>query len=139
MDTIQALVLLRKLPLLDGWNEQRRLVAALYSAGLDGVGDLRLPSVPPGSEPVWHLYVVRTANPTRLQEYLAARGIGTGRHYPEPCHLTEAYAWLGHEKGSFPVAESLAQQALSLPLYPGISNGQIEDVVEVIEGYFRGG
>ena len=63
LDTIQALVLLHKLPLLDGWNEQRRLVAAQYSAGLDGVGDLRLPSVPPGSEPVWHLYVVRTREP----------------------------------------------------------------------------
>ena len=82
LDTIQALVLLHKLPLLHHWNEQRIAAAELYNAALSGIGDLRLPRVPPGSEPVWHLYVVRTAIPTRLQEYLAGRGIGTGRHYP---------------------------------------------------------
>jgi dTDP-4-amino-4,6-dideoxygalactose transaminase len=139
LDTIQALVLLQKLPFLERWNRQRSEAARLYSAALAGVGDLRLPPVPEGSEPVWHLYVVRTGRPTRLQAHLAARGIGCGRHYPYPCHLTEAYAWLGYRPGAFPVAESLAAEALSLPLYPGISEGQIERVVEAVEDYFRGG
>ena len=139
LDTIQALVLLRKLPSLEHWNRQRSEAARLYTAALAEVGDLRLPPVPDGSEPVWHLYVVRTGSPERLQEHLAARGIGSGRHYPDPCHLAEAYGWLGYRRGAFPVAEALAAEALSLPLYPGISQGQIERVVEVVEDYFRGG
>ena len=139
LDTIQALVLLRKLPSLEHWNSQRSEAARLYTAALGGVGDLMLPPVPDGSDPVWHLYVVRTGSPERLQEHLAARGIGSGRHYPDPCHLAEAYGWLGYRRGAFPVAEALAAEALSLPLYPGISQGQIERVVEVVEDYFRGG
>ncbi len=118
---------------------QRSEAARLYTAALAEVGDLRLPPVPDGSEPVWHLYVVRTGSPAQLQEHLAARGIGSGRHYPDPCHLAEAYGWLGYQRGAFPVAEALAAEALSLPLYPGISEGQIERVAEVVEDYFRGG
>ena len=138
LDTIQALVLLRKLPLLDRWNMQRSNAAELYTAGLAGVGDVRLPPVPTGSNPAWHLYVVRTEGPTQLQKHLAGRGIGSGRHYPEPCHMTEAYGWLGYRQGEFPVAEALAAEALSLPLYPGISEAQIERVVQEIANYFRG-
>jgi dTDP-3-amino-3,4,6-trideoxy-alpha-D-glucose transaminase len=138
LDTIQALALLHKLPLLDTWNEQRRATAELYTA-LEGTGDVRLPPVPPGSEPVWHLYVVRTARPDLLAAHLAERGIGTARHYPEPAHLTAAYAWLGYERGAFPIAEALAAECLSLPLYPGISEQQVERVVEAIEEYFAGG
>jgi dTDP-4-amino-4,6-dideoxygalactose transaminase len=139
LDTIQALVLLRKLPLLEQWNAERRAAASYYATALDGVGDLVLPQVPDGSDPVWHLYVVRTAEPQRLAGFLAARGIGTGRHYPEPPHLTRAYAWLGHLPGSFPVAESLAREALSLPLFPGIGDEQLEAVVEAIREYFGDG
>ena len=94
LDTIQALVLLRKLPHLDGWNEERRAAARLYSEGLSGVGDLCLPPVPEGSSPVWHVYVLRTARPHDLAAFLHDRGIGTGRHYPEPVHLSPAYAGL---------------------------------------------
>src|SRR5207249_2469362 len=74
LDTIQALVLRRKLPLLNGWNDERRLAAFFYSEALGGVGDLVLPNVPAGSDPVWHLYVVRTADPARLAAWLAERG-----------------------------------------------------------------
>src|SRR5207248_10816048 len=82
LDTVQALVLLRKLPLLDGWNDERRRAAAFYTDALAGVGDLLLPPVPEESRPVWHLYVLRTADPEHLAEALRARGIATGRHYP---------------------------------------------------------
>jgi dTDP-4-amino-4,6-dideoxygalactose transaminase len=138
LDTLQALVLSHKLPFLDGWNAERRAAAAYYSEGLDGVGDLRLPPVPEGSSPVWHLYVVRTADPNRLGEFLRARGIGTGRHYPEPVHLTGAYAHLGYRPGDFPVAEALAREALSLPIFPGITEPQLEAVVESVRGFFDG-
>jgi dTDP-4-amino-4,6-dideoxygalactose transaminase len=138
LDTIQAAVLLRKLPLLDGWNEERRAVAAFYGERLDGVGDLVLPPVPAGSEPVWHLYVVRTAEPEALAAFLRGRGIASGRHYPQPPHLTEAYARLGRRRGEFPVAEALADECLSLPIYPGIGEEQVEAVAAAVEAYFRG-
>ena len=138
LDTIQATVLLRKLPLLDEWNEARRAAAAVYSEELAGVGDLRLPPVPDGSDPVWHLYVIRTADPERLAEFLRERGIGTGRHYPQPPHLSPAYERLGYAPGAFPVAEALAHEGLSLPIFPGISEAQLAAVVAAVGAYFRG-
>ena len=138
LDTIQAIVLRRKLTLLDEWTEQRRAAARFYDDALAGVGDLVLPPVPDGSEPVWHLYVVRTAHPADLAEALAARGIGTGRHYPEPIHLTGAYASRDHTRGTFPVAERLAGEVLSLPIYPGITEQQLEAVADGVRAYFGG-
>ena len=138
LDTIQALALLHKLPHLDGWTAARRAIAAHYTAELAGVGDLHLPVVPPGSEPVWHLYVVRTADPAALAEFLGERGIGSGRHYPEPPHLSEAYAGLGYRPGAFPVAEALSREALSLPLFPGMTEAQLDAVVHAVKTFFSG-
>lgn len=140
LDTIQALVLELKLRLLDGWNEERRAAARFLSEGLAGVGDLVLPAVAPGSEPVWHLYVVRTADPDALARFLGELGIATGRHYPDPVHLSPAYASLGYAPGAFPVAEQVAREGLSLPIFPGISEAQLTAVVEGVRAYFsRGG
>jgi dTDP-4-amino-4,6-dideoxygalactose transaminase len=139
LDTIQAAVLLRKLPWLTQWNESRRAAARLYSESLAGLGDLVLPAVAPGSEPVWHLYVIRTSDPVALGESLAARGISTGRHYPQPVHLASAYEWLGYGEGDFEVAERLAGESISLPIYPGITEAQVETVVDAIRRFFAGG
>jgi dTDP-4-amino-4,6-dideoxygalactose transaminase len=139
LDTIQALVLSRKLALLDGWNDERRRAASFLSAALADVGDLVLPEVSPGSNPVWHLYVVRTADPDSLGTYLRARGIASGRHYPEPVHLTRAYEGLGYEEGAFPMAERLAREALSLPIFPGMTDEQLNAVVDGVSAYFRDG
>jgi dTDP-4-amino-4,6-dideoxygalactose transaminase len=139
LDTIQAVVLLQKLPLLDAWTAERRRAAAFYAETLAGVGDLRLPEVVEGSAPVWHLYVVRTGDPEALAGALAERGIGSGRHYPEPVHLSPAYASLGHGPGDFPVAERLAREVVSLPLFPGITEEQLEAVVAAIRDFFRRG
>ncbi len=138
LDSIQALVLLRKLPLLDGWNEERRAAARFYAEALDGVGDLRLPPVPEGSEPVWHLFVLRTADPDRLAGFVRERGIHTGRHYPQPIHLSPAYAHLGYRAGAFPVTEALAAEVLSLPIFAGITEAQLTTVAAAIEDYVRG-
>jgi dTDP-4-amino-4,6-dideoxygalactose transaminase len=139
LDTIQAAVLLRKLPLLELWNEQRREAAGLYGEALSDVGDLRFLPVPPGSEPVWHLYPVRTANPARLADFLRTRGIATAFHYPEPPHRSQAYARLGHQEGAFPVAEQIAREVISLPIFPGISELQLEAVVDAVADFFRHG
>jgi dTDP-4-amino-4,6-dideoxygalactose transaminase len=136
LDTIQAIVLSHKLPLLDGWNEQRRAAAALYADGLAGVGDVELPRVAPASDPVWHLYVIQTADPQGLALHLRDRQIGSGFHYPEPAHLSKAYRSLGHPAGSFPVTERAAKRVLSLPMFPGITESQIEAVVEGVRTYF---
>jgi dTDP-4-amino-4,6-dideoxygalactose transaminase len=137
LDTIQAIVLLEKLPLLEEWNRERGAAARYYTDALSHVDILRLPTVARGSTSVWHLYVVRTEDPEGLARFLAGRGIQTGRHYPEPVHLSPAYRELGFADGDFPVAEALAREALSLPLYPGISEAQLESVCEAIVDYSR--
>ncbi|HKD35049.1 MAG TPA: DegT/DnrJ/EryC1/StrS family aminotransferase [Gaiellaceae bacterium] len=139
LDTIQAIVLLAKLSRLDGWNDERGQIAANYLNRLDGVGDLELPPVAENSSPVWHLFVVRTADPAALADYLRSRGIATGRHYPDAVHLTEAYRWLGYEPGSFPIAERHAERVLSLPIFPGMSIDDAEAVVSAVSAFFDGG
>ena len=136
LDTIQALVLRWKLPLLRRWNDERRAAARFYSEALHGVGDLELLPIAPGSQPVWHLYVIRTAEPRRLADHLSARSIGTGFHYPEPAHLSGAYRGLGYPVGSFPVSERAAARVLSLPMFPGITEAQLEAVVDGVRSYF---
>jgi dTDP-4-amino-4,6-dideoxygalactose transaminase len=136
LDTIQALVLLRKLPLLDGWNEERRAAAQFYDDALAGVGDLTLPPVAAESAPAWHVYVVRTADPAALAESLRTRGIASGRHYPVPPHRSPAYEHLSLPAGSFPVAESLSATGLSLPIFPGVTEAQLAAVVDGVHSYF---
>jgi dTDP-4-amino-4,6-dideoxygalactose transaminase len=136
LDTIQAIVLLHKLPHVDGWNADRRRAASYYAEALDGVGDLRLPAEAPDAEHVWHLFVVRTADPVGLVGFLTERGIGVGRHYPQPPHLTAAYAHLGRAEGAFPVAERLAAECVSLPIFPGITDEQLERVVLSVRAWF---
>lgn len=135
LDTIQAVVLAEKLPFLDEWTEARRAAAAYYSRELAGLDGVTLPQVPDGSDPVWHLYVVRVADPAALAEFLAERSIQTGRHYPEPPHLAPAYRNLGYAPGDFPVTEALSREGLSLPLYPGITESQLEWVCHSIGDY----
>ena len=95
--------------------------------------------MPEAVTPVWHLYVVRTARRDELAEHLRARGIGIGRHYPEPPHLSPAYADLGYGPGSFPVTERLADEVLSLPMFPGIDEAQLEAVVSTVRAFFERG
>ena len=138
LDSVQALVLSCKLPYLAGWNDQRRAAAEFYSRALSGVGDLVLPPIPVGSVPAWHLYVVRTADPEGLAIFLRELGIGTGRHYPAPVHLTPAYAWLRRKRGEFPVAEALSRECLSLPIYPGITEAQLATTADAVRSFFDG-
>jgi dTDP-4-amino-4,6-dideoxygalactose transaminase len=139
LDAMQAVVLTHKLPFLDEWNEQRRQAALAYHETLAGVGDFQLPTEVSGAHHVWHLYTVRTADPGALAKSLRGRGVATGRHYPEPPHLSGAFSSLGYTAGSFPVAESVARETLSLPIYPGITTQQIEHVAGAIRAFFAHG
>lgn len=136
LDTIQAAVLLRKLPNLDAWNDERRTAAGRLLEELSGVGDLVLPPVAPNSEPVWHLFVVLTEEPQQLIDFLAKRGVSAGRHYPQPPHLTGAYGKLGYGSGSFPTAERLARGCVSLPIFPGMTEAEIDAVITAVKSYF---
>jgi dTDP-4-amino-4,6-dideoxygalactose transaminase len=136
LDTIQAIVLLEKLPLLAEWNRQRQDAADFYLGALSDIDGLTLPPVPKGSDPVWHLFVVRARDRAQLVAFLEERGVQTRRHYPQPVHLAPAFRSLGYARGDFPVAESLAEDGLSLPLYPGITEEQLDRVCVVTRQYF---
>jgi dTDP-4-amino-4,6-dideoxygalactose transaminase len=133
LDTLQAVVLLAKLRFLDSWNDQRRQAAERYHELLGGLDQVTLPSVPEGSSPVWHLYVVQVAERDRVLSTLQAAGVGAGIHYPNPIHHLSGWRHLGLDrKDGFPVAERAAERIISLPLYPGITAAQQERVAEVL-------
>jgi dTDP-3-amino-3,4,6-trideoxy-alpha-D-glucose transaminase len=141
LDALQAAVLRRKLIRLDAWNdERRRLGAALRERlldGLDGAGEpgqaIELTNAPfPEADHVYHLFVVRSDRRDELREHLSARGVGSAVHYPTPIHLTEAYADLGLAPGSLPVSERMAQRMCSLPLFPGMSDAELEQVSDAV-------
>lgn len=131
LDTLQAAILLTKLPYLDGWNAGRRRAAATYAAQL---ADLPVypPVATPDGEHVYHLYVIRTQQRDQVRDYLTQAGIGTGLHYPTPIHLQPAYQDLGYRKGAFPVTEALSAEILSLPMYAELSDAAITHVVATI-------
>ncbi|RKO22594.1 DegT/DnrJ/EryC1/StrS family aminotransferase [Pseudarthrobacter phenanthrenivorans] len=132
LDTLQAVVLNAKLALLDEWNVQRREAAGRYAQLLADLDLVELPRVAQGNEHVFHLYVVRVPERDRVVRELNAAGIGAGIHYPSPVHLLPAYRHLGHSPGMFPVAEGLAGEIMSLPLFPGITAGQQEQVAAAL-------
>ncbi len=137
LDTLQAVVLSAKLRHLVGWNEARRGAARRYDALLDGVDEVLRPRVLDGNEHVWHLYVVRVPDRDRVMKELHAADIGAGIHYPVPLHLTGAFAEVGLAEGTFPVAERVAREILSLPLFPEITVAQQERVVSVLVAAVR--
>lgn len=132
LDAIHAVTLKAKLARLEDWNERRRQAAGRYATLLAGVPGLRVPATLPGNSDVWHLYVVRVEDRDRVLAELNAAGVGAALHYPEPWHLTQAYAGLGHTAGSFPVAERAAGEILSLPLYPHLTADQQEQVATAL-------
>ena len=146
LDALQAAVLRIKLGRLDQWNGSRRRLAAMLSgrildglaaAGREDVVSLAAPAAADGDH-VYHLFVVRCEQRDALREHLGERGIATGIHYPTPIHLTEAYAGLGVPAGSLPVAEALSQRICSLPLYPSMSELEVERVAQAVIGFAQG-
>ncbi|MEO0540517.1 MAG: DegT/DnrJ/EryC1/StrS family aminotransferase [Cyanobacteria bacterium P01_A01_bin.105] len=140
LDTMQAAILGLKLPQLDGWNCDRNRLAAHYDARLAELADYGIVPMQnqSGSGHVYHLYVIRVLSTcpvdrTVLQLELSREDIQSGIHYPVPCHLQPAFQSLGYPLGQFPVAEQLSQEILSLPMYPGLTTGQIDRVVDVIQ------
>ncbi|MGH7992308.1 MAG: DegT/DnrJ/EryC1/StrS family aminotransferase [Limisphaerales bacterium] len=136
MEGIQGAVLGVKLKHLAKWTQERRRVGHRYHELLADT-PLQLPREAGYAESVYHLYVVRHPRRDELKKHLEANGVGCAIHYPIPLHLQNAYASLGHKAGDFPVAEKAARECLSLPIYPELTDAQIQRVTEVIKDFFR--
>lgn len=133
LDEMQAAFLSAKLKHLDDWNEERRRIASKYLAGIRN-NKVQLPIIKRG-EPVWHLFVVQCAERDRLQKYLTEHDIGTNIHYPIPMHCQKAFAKYHIPEGTYPIAEKLAKSVLSIPMYNGMLDEQIEYVIDCINRF----
>lgn len=134
LDEIQASLLSVKLKHYAELRKEREGIAQYYLHNINNAL-IEFPSIRDGSEHVWHLFVIRTTERDRLQQYLTENQIGTGIHYPIPPHLSEAYSYLGHKNGDFPITEIYANISLSLPLYEGMSLSEMQYVVEIINKF----
>jgi dTDP-4-amino-4,6-dideoxygalactose transaminase len=135
LDELQAAILRVKLPRLDGWNARRADIAAKYSAGLAGL-PVERPVTAPGNAHVYHVYALLTDRRDELQQFLADRGVPTIIYYPRPLHLQKVYADCGWREGDFPVAEAVSKRILPLPMYPELTDEQVEFVVGVVKDFF---
>lgn len=139
LDALQAAILRVRLRHLEGWNEERRIVAGRYMMlfGEKGLLDFITPPAElPGGRHVYHQYVVRAKHRDELMKYLAERGITTRVYYPLPLHLQRCFANLGYKKGDFPVAEALADDVLALPMFPELLPEEQERIVSEIAGFY---
>ena len=134
LDEMQAAFLLAKLPLLEKMNADRRKTAKRYTEGIRNPKIIK-PFVPEGCVPVWHIYGIRCAERDALEKYLSEKGIGTNKHYPIPIHLQECYRDLNLPQGALPVAEEISRTELSLPMYYGMTEDEIQYVVDTINAY----
>jgi len=136
LEGIQGAVLGVKLKHLAHWTRERQRVAARYAELLKDT-PLQLPTVTAGNESAWHLYTVRSSRRDELKKHLDANGIGNAVHYPMPLHLQKVYASLGYQPGDFPVAEKASREVLSLPMFPELTDAQIQRVADVVKEFFR--
>lgn len=134
MEGVQGAILRVKLRYLEAWTEARRAHAAAYNATLPANG-LTLPTEIAGNRHVYHVYAVLTAQRKELMDTLNSKGVQTGIHYPYPVHLLPAYADLNYAPGSFPVSERIASQELSLPMFPELTEAQIEAVGQAVQSF----
>jgi dTDP-3-amino-3,4,6-trideoxy-alpha-D-glucose transaminase len=137
LDALQAALLRVKLRRLDGWNDDRRRIGAALRAGLAATS-VELPAAASVTgDHVYHLFIARTSEREALRAFLGDRGIATAVHYPIPIHRTGAYAELGLGEGSLPVAERLAEQICTLPLYPLMPDDEVARVIEAVHDFDR--
>lgn len=134
LDELQAAFLAAKLPSLEKMNEERRRIANRYLEGIKNP-EVTLPFVPDACVPVWHIFGIRTNRRDELEKWLNEHEIGTNKHYPIPIHLQECYKDLGFKEGDFPIAEEISKTELSLPLFYGMTEEQIQFVIDTINEF----
>ncbi|MEP6571163.1 MAG: DegT/DnrJ/EryC1/StrS family aminotransferase [Gemmatimonadota bacterium] len=136
LDTLQAAVLLAKLPFLAAWSEARRHHAARYSEAFTGHAAIRPPVTDPLNEHIFHQYTVRAPRRDALQAHLKAQGIGNAVYYPLALHLQPCFADLGYKRGSLPATEAAMDAVISLPVYPELTTAQQDAVIAAFKGFF---
>ena len=137
LDALQAAFLQVKLAHLDEWNERRKRIARRYWEGLSEMPGLTLPFVAEGTDPVWHLFMLRHPERDLFRQYLTDTGIETLIHYPVPPHLSVAYKQAGWKEGDFPVTERLAKTVLSLPIGPHLDASIQEEIISRVNDFAR--
>ncbi len=136
LDALQAAVLLAKLPHLESWSSARRRNAEYYNAAFAGCADVRTPFIDPANTSIYNQYTVRVPRRDALQEHLKSRGIGNSVYYPLPLHLQPCFAYLGYSEGAFPESEKAAHEVLSLPVYPELSESQLDLVIHAVRDFY---
>ena len=134
LDEMQAAFLAAKLPHLDKMNAERRKIAEKYLKGIKNA-EVILPYVPDYANPVWHIFGIRCERREELEKWLNNAGIGTNKHYPIPMHLQECYKNLGFHEGDYPIAEEISRTELSLPMYYGMTEEEIQYVIDKINEF----
>ena len=134
LDELQAAFLSVKLPHLDKVNEERRRIAQRYIDGITNES-VSLPVIPAYANPVWHIFGIRCKRRDELEKFLNDAGIGTNKHYPIPMHLQECYIDLGYKKGDFPIAEEISATELSIPMYYGMTDEEVQYVIDRINEF----
>jgi len=137
LDTLQAAVLLAKLPHLADWSGQRRAHAAYYTTAFSELPQVTPPAIDPANEHIFHQYTVRAERRDELQAHLKKEGIGHAIYYPIPLHRQPCFAQLGYKDGSLPEAERASREVLSLPIYPELSHAQLDRVIDAVRGFYR--
>jgi dTDP-4-amino-4,6-dideoxygalactose transaminase len=137
LDSLQAAILLAKLPHLADWNAARGAHADYYNTALGGVTGLTTPSTDPANEHIWHQYTIRAERRDALMAHLKARGIGCAVYYPLPLHLQPCFADLGILRGALPATEAAADAVLSLPVYPELTRTQQDEVIDAIRVFYQ--
>lgn len=135
LHTLQAAVLLAKLPWLEQWNEARARNAQRYLDGLAGLPDVVLPTTLPGNRHIYNQFTLRVTNRDGLRRHLDEHGVGSGVYYPVPLHLQPCFRDRGHREGDFPVSERLSETVLSLPIFPELTGEQIDTVIHRIREF----
>jgi dTDP-4-amino-4,6-dideoxygalactose transaminase len=136
LDTLQAAVLLAKLPHLPAWNVARRAVAARYTEAFTGHPAVCPPRVDARNEHIFHQYTIRAERRDALAEHLKARGIGHAIYYPTPLHDQPCFAYLGYRPGALPETETASQQVLSLPIYPELTEERQAAVIDAVREFY---
>ena len=136
LDTLQAAVLLAKLPYLAGWSEARRRIALRYNQAFEGHGSICPPVIDPANEHIFHQYTLRVARRDELLAQLKASGIGCAVYYPVGLHLQPCFAHLGYRAGSLPATEAAMREVISLPVFPELTEAQQDVVVDRVRGFF---
>ena len=139
LDALQAAVLLAKLPHLEAWSAARRRNADYYNAAFAGLSDVRTPVIDRANVSIYNQYTLRVTRRDALQEHLKARGIGHSVYYPLPLHLQPCFEYLGYTEGAFPVSEQAAREVISLPIYPELATGQLDEVISAVREFYGNG